>query len=128
MSGRVVHFEVPFDDGERAQAFYGSVFRWTLQAMPEMDYTIALSGPVSADGAPSEAGYINGGMFRRGDTEPRSPVIVVDVASIDETLERVAEFGGEVLGAKQPVGEMGFAAYFRDTEGNVVGLWETAGG
>ena len=34
--------------------------------------------------------------------------------------------GGTVSGPKEPVGEMGFAAYFTDTEGNVVGLWETA--
>jgi hypothetical protein len=27
---------------------------------------------------------------------------------------------------KTPVGDMGFAAYFTDPEGNVVGLWETA--
>jgi predicted enzyme related to lactoylglutathione lyase len=32
-----------------------------------------------------------------------------------------------VLSPRQPVGDMGFAAYFRDTEGNVVGLWQTAG-
>ncbi len=126
MSGRVVHFEVPFDDGDRARAFYGAVFRWTLQDMPGMDYTIALSGPVTEDGTPGEPGYINGGMFRRGDDEPRSPVIVVDVGDIDQTLEHVAAYGGTVLSPRQPVGDMGFAAYFRDTEGNVVGLWETA--
>lgn len=127
MSGRVVHFEVPFDDGDRARAFYGSVFRWTLQEMPEMDYTLAMSGPVTEQGAPAEPGYINGGMFRRGEDEPRSPVIVVDVGDIDETLEHVTTYGGTVLSPKQPVGAMGFAAYFRDTEGNVIGLWETAG-
>jgi predicted enzyme related to lactoylglutathione lyase len=27
---------------------------------------------------------------------------------------------------KQPVGDMGFTAYVKDPEGNVVGLWETA--
>jgi predicted enzyme related to lactoylglutathione lyase len=127
MSGRVVHFEVPFDDGDRARAFYGAVFRWTLQDMPDMDYTIAMSGPVSEQGAPAEPGYINGGMFRRGEGEPRSPVIVVDVGDIDETLEHVTTYGGTVLSPKAPVGAMGFAAYFRDTEGNVVGLWESAG-
>lgn len=128
MSGRVVHFEVPFDDGDRARAFYGAVFRWTLQEMPEMDYTIALSGPAGEDGMPSEPGFINGGMFRRGDDEPRSPVLVVDVGDIDETLEHVASYGGTVLSPRQPVGDMGFAAYFRDTEGNVIGLWQTASG
>ncbi|WP_433026100.1 VOC family protein [Actinomycetospora sp. CA-053990] len=128
MSGRVVHFEVPFDDGDRARAFYGAIFRWTLQDMPGMDYTIAMSGPVTETGEPEESGFINGGMFQRGPDTPRSPVLVVDVGDIDETLARVSEYGGTVVQGKQPVGEMGFAAYFRDTEDNVIGLWETAGG
>jgi predicted enzyme related to lactoylglutathione lyase len=28
--------------------------------------------------------------------------------------------------AKLPVGDMGFAAYFADSEGNVLGLWQDA--
>ena len=36
MSGRVVHFEIPFDDGERGSAFYRDVFGWEIQSMPEM--------------------------------------------------------------------------------------------
>ena len=27
MSGKVVHFEIPYDDGERARAFYGDTFQ-----------------------------------------------------------------------------------------------------
>ena len=30
MSGKVVHFEIPFDDGERARAFYGETFGWQM--------------------------------------------------------------------------------------------------
>jgi predicted enzyme related to lactoylglutathione lyase len=26
MSGKVVHFEIPFDDGDRARTFYGETF------------------------------------------------------------------------------------------------------
>ena len=36
MSGRVVHFEVPFDDGDRARSVYKEAFGWQLQTMPEM--------------------------------------------------------------------------------------------
>ncbi len=65
MSGRVVHFEVPFDDGDRARGFYKEVFGWQRQTMPEMGgYTLAMSGP-SGDTGPTEAGYINGGMLSR---------------------------------------------------------------
>jgi len=127
MSGRVVHFEVPFDDGDRARGFYKEIFGWQLQTMPEMGgYTLVVSGP-SGDAGPTEAGFINGGMLSRQQAATGSPVIVVDVDSIDDSLARIGELGGATVVGKTPVGDMGFAAYFTDTEGNVVGLWETAG-
>ncbi|MGV0813238.1 hypothetical protein ABQF34_14850 [Mycolicibacterium boenickei] len=46
--------------------------------------------------------------------------------SIDEALSAIRSKGGEQVGEKIAVGEMGFAAYFTDPEGNVLGLWETA--
>ena len=64
MSGRVVHFEIPYDDGERARRFYREAFDWELQEMPGMDYTLVVSGP-SGDRGPTEPGYINGGMLAR---------------------------------------------------------------
>jgi hypothetical protein len=125
MSGRVVHFEIPFDDGDRARGFYKDLFGWQVQEMPEMDYTIVMSGP-SGDRGPTEAGYINGGMLSRRQAATPGPAIVIDVDSIDATLERVGGMGGSTVVGKTPVGDMGFAAYFTDPEGNVVGLWENA--
>ena len=84
-----------------------------------------MSGP-SGDQGPTEAGYINGGMLDRQQAATAGPVIVVDVGSIDDTLKRIGDLGGSTVVGKTPVGDMGFAAYFTDTEGNVVGLWETA--
>ena len=125
MSGRVVHFEIPFDDGDRARGFYKELFGWQVQSMPEMDYTIVMSGP-SGDQGPTEPGYINGGMLSRQQAATSGPVLVVDVDSIDTTLERIGGLGGSTVVGKTPVGDMGFAAYFTDPEGNVMGLWETA--
>lgn len=126
MTGRVVHFEVPFDDADRAKAFYREAFGWKVEAFPGMDYTIVSSGPTSDQG-PTESGYINGGMAPRDDERAfRSPVIVIDVESIDDALKKIGELGGKTAVEKQPVADMGFAAYFTDPEGNVMGLWETA--
>ena len=125
MSGRVVHFEVPFDDGDRARSFYEEIFGWQLMEMPEMKYTMVMSGP-SGDAGPTEAGFINGGMLSRQESAASGPVIVVDVDSIDATLQKIGERGGSTVTEKVPVGDMGFAAYFTDPEGNVIGLWETA--
>jgi uncharacterized protein len=127
MSGRVVHFEVPFDDGDRARSFYKEIFGWQLQTMPEMGgYTLVMSGP-SGDTGPTEAGFINGGMLSRDQAATPGPVIVVDVDSIDASLEKIEGQGGSTVVGKTPVGDMGFAAYFKDPEGNVIGLWENAG-
>jgi len=125
MAGRVVHFEIPYDDGDRARKFYAEAFDWQLQEMPGMEYTLVLSGP-SGDQGPTEPGYINGGMLAREESAATGPVLVVDVPDIEAALERVGALGGSTVVPKQPVGEMGFTAYVKDPEGNVVGLWETA--
>ncbi|HEU0041305.1 MAG TPA: VOC family protein [Jiangellaceae bacterium] len=126
MSGRVVHFEVPFDDGDRARTFYREAFGWNIQELPEMDYTMVASGPTTDQGMPSEPGFINGGMFHRDVSPVRGPVITVDVDSIDAALEKIEKLGGSTVLAKQSVGDMGFSAYFNDPEGNLMGLWENA--
>ena len=128
MTGRVVHFEVPFSDGDRARNFYKQIFDWQLNEMPEMKYTIVSTGPAAEDtGMPAEPGYIGGGMFEREPAFPQGPVITIDVQNIDDALAKIRSLGGEAVGEKnRQVGEMGFAAYFKDTEGNVMGLWESA--
>jgi predicted enzyme related to lactoylglutathione lyase len=124
MSGRVVHFEIPFDDGERAGSFYTDAFGWKLTPMPDMKYVLVTTGP-SDQGPPSEPGFINGGLLSRG-LPVGSPLVVVDVDDIDASLQKIENLGGTTVSAKQPVGDMGFAAYFKDSEGNLLGLWQTA--
>jgi uncharacterized protein len=125
MSGRVVHFEVPYDDAERAQSFYADVFGWRIQPMPEMQYTIVSTGPATDEGMPAEPGYIGGGMGQRGELLSK-PVITIAVDDVNDALERIRDNGGSAIGEPIPVGEMGIAA-FEDSEGNRMGLWQNAG-
>jgi predicted enzyme related to lactoylglutathione lyase len=124
MSGRIVHFEIPYDDESRARTFYGELFGWDLTSYPGMEYTMVTTGP-TGDQGPSEAGFINGGMGRRGE-HFAAPTVVIDVDDIDATLAKVDAHGGATLSGRSAVGDMGWSAYFRDSEGNVIGLWETA--
>jgi hypothetical protein len=124
MSGRVVHFEIPFDDGDRARAFYREAFGWQLQEWEEGSYTLVTTGPTGDNGA-EEPGFINGGMMRR-ESPGDGPIVVIDVEDIDAALENIEKLGGKTLLGRQPVGEMGWAAYFKDVEGNSMGLWQTA--
>ncbi len=124
MSGRVVHFEIPFDDGDRARSFYSSAFGWQMMPIPEMGYTIVMSGP-SGDAGPTEPGFINGGMMQR-EAPFLAPNLVINVDNLETALDAVNGAGGTTVSERQPVGDMGFTAYFKDTEGNLVGLWENA--
>lgn len=126
MSARVVHFEVPFDDADRARDFYRDVFEWQIRSMPEMGYHLVSTGPVSDQGMPTGPGYIGGGMLQR-QTPVSSPVVTLQVDDIDVTLAAVEQRGGRTVRQKMPVGDIGFAAYFADSEGNVMGLWQDVG-
>ena len=124
MSGRVVHFEIPADNLDRAQDFYRAAFGWTLNAMPGMGYALVTTTPTDETGTPTAPGAINGGMLAR--QEPvTSTVITVEVADIDQSLEAVVTRGGTVVRSGEPVSDMGIAAYVRDSEGNLLGLWQS---
>ena len=124
MSGRVVHFEIPFDDGARARSFYREAFGWQLMDVPGMSYTLATTGPTGEQGA-TEPGFINGGMLRRQNPND-TPIMVIEVDDIDVALATIESLGGQTLLGRQQVGEMGWAAYFKDVEGNSMGLWQSA--
>jgi len=127
MAGKVVHFEVPYDDADRARAFYQDVFGWQIQAVPEFDYNFVQTGPVSDQGMPTQPGFIGGGMMKRqGDVD--RPVITIEVDDMTAALAKVAEHGGSAVGEQLPVGDMGIAAYFKDSEGNLMGLWQSKAG
>jgi predicted enzyme related to lactoylglutathione lyase len=122
---KVVHFEIPTDDLSRAKEFYGSVFGWDLQTnggdglhhRPD-DFR---RWAADADGA----GAINGGMMKRSAETP-SPVLTIGVESVDDSLKQLEGAGGNVVRPKTDIPGMGSFAYVKDTEGNVIGLWESA--
>jgi predicted enzyme related to lactoylglutathione lyase len=120
---KVVHFELPADDIGRAKGFYSSTFGWQLDDMEGMDYTIVRTVDVDEQQLPKDPGAINGGMMRRSSDTP-SPVITINVDSINDSLKKVEAEGGSVVQPRQEIPGMGAFAYFKDTEGNVMGLWE----
>lgn len=121
---KVVHFEIPFDNKERAMKFYTESFGWRLTDMPQMNYVVAQSVDVDDNQMPREPGAINGGLFQRPKEAP-SPTIYVDVKSVDEAIKKVQAAGGKVVTPNTPIPGMGAYARVSDTEGNIIGLFQS---
>jgi predicted enzyme related to lactoylglutathione lyase len=122
---KVVHFEIPFDDKARATRFYAEVFGWKLTDVPDMSYVMAETVPIDEQHKPKEPGAINGGLFQRPRDAP-APTLYMDVASITDAIRKVEANGGRVVTPKTPIPGMGAYARVADSEGNVIGLFESA--
>ena len=126
--GKVVHFEIPADDLDRARSFYGKVFGWRIDTMPMPgggEYTGLTTTAVDEKTmTPTEPGAINGGMMQRDAATP-APVITIDVEDIDAALAEIEGAGGSTVTPRTAIPGMGAFGYFKDSEGNVMGLWET---
>ena len=114
---RVIHFELPADDPDRAIAFYEKVFGWKFEKWEgPMEYWLIMTGPEDQPG-------IDGGMARR--TKPSiGTENTIGVDSVDEAVAKIEASGGEGLRPKSAVPGVGWVAYCKDTEGNSFGLME----
>jgi uncharacterized protein len=125
---KVAHFEIPVDDSQRAKEFYRSTFDWDLNDSDMGDgniYTTLITTPIDPQTqVPTEPGAINGGLMQRTQATP-APVITIEVAAIDDALKKIEAGGGSVVQPRTEIPNMGAFAYFKDSEGNVLGLWET---
>ena len=117
---KVVHFEIPYDNKDRASKFYSEIFGWKLVDVPEMEYTLIHTAKTDKNNMVAEKGAINGGLFHRNDSA-RQSIVVVGVKSIDETIKKVVSAGGKIVTRKQPIPN-GSYARVADSEGNVIGL------
>jgi len=114
---RVIHFEIPAEDPERAVEFYESVFGWKIKKWAgPIDYWLVETGESDEPG-------INGAIHEN--KHFKSVVNTIAVASVDEFLEKVKRAGGKVLIPKGAVEGMGYVAFAEDTEGNAFGILES---
>lgn len=120
----VSHFEIPYDNKERAQKFYRDVFGWQFAKVPDIDYDMITTTESDAETMmPKKPGAINGGMMARHVAE-EYPTITISVDSIDDRLKEVEESGGRITLQKMQIGEYGLYAQIADTERNIIALWQ----
>jgi len=118
MPNRIVHFEIEAADQDRAAKFYSQAFGWQMQQMgPDMgNYVVVTTGD------PKEPGGINGGIFSSppgGTKELNAFSCVVGVENIDQAISGVKAAGGQVLGDKMDIPNVGTFVRCKDTEGNI---------
>lgn len=118
---RIVHFELAADDLDRAERFYADLFGWSFNRWEGPDgfvYVMVNTGPEEQTG-------INGGLVRRDEAGAGTTIMLELVESIDDYTGKIEAAGGTITVPKFPVPGVGYGAYFTDTEGNRLGLFQS---
>jgi predicted enzyme related to lactoylglutathione lyase len=120
---RPVHFEIHAGDPARAIAFYEGLFGWRFQRWGEVEYWLVATG---------EGAGIDGGLLPRRGPPPAEGapvngwVVTVQVDDVDAYVAKAQRAGARVASPKTAIGDMGWVAYVKDTEGNILGMFQPA--
>ena len=124
-SNPVGWFEIYVDDLARAKTFYQDVLKRPLEDMPmspdsDMQMCMFTMNPTGPGAA--------GALVKSSDMKPGSAGTLVYFSCADCAVEAAlaAAHGGTVLQPKTSIGEYGYIAMVRDTEGNTIGLHSQA--
>jgi uncharacterized protein len=113
---RVIHFEIPVSDADRATVFYKNVFGWKIEKWPgPVEYWMVNTGDDKTPG-------INGGIMKRGSVQHTTNTLRVD--SVDASVAAVTKAGGKLIMPKTPIPGVGYFAYCEDTEENLFGVMQ----
>jgi len=118
---RPVHFEIHATDPAKLSKFYADVFGWQITHMAAFDYYLINTGDNDGPG-------INGGFVKRMGAAAavgapvNAFVCSLGVKSVDETVAKATAAGAAVALPKMPIPCVGWQAYIRDPDENIVGL------
>lgn len=112
--------EIPVDDFDRARRFYSAIFDTEL-------FTNTMGGKQMAFlPMDAESRGVGGALVKAEGYTPSSSGSKVYLAAgrdLSAVLNRVQAAGGTILEPKMQVSpEIGYVAFFRDSEGNTIGL------
>ncbi len=115
---RVIDFELPADNVDRIAKFYQTVFGWKVEKWPgPIDHWFLITGVDSEPG-------INGSFGKREDFPEGIPVTVIGVNDIDKYIQLIKANKGTLVGSKITIPGVGYYQYFKDSEGNLLGMME----
>jgi predicted enzyme related to lactoylglutathione lyase len=118
MTNTINWFEIPTTDLDRASRFYEVVLATSLKrehfASTDMHMAVFQGEEESVRGALI--------ADKRRKPVADGALVYLHARDLDASLARIAQAGGSVVLPKTDIGDPGFIALVRDTEGNVVGL------
>ena len=118
---RPVHFEIHAADPQAAVDFYSGLFGWSFTPFGD-SYHLIKTGEGGSG--------IDGGLVRRQgpNPDPADPTPVIayvctcDVDDVDAYVAKAQALGATVAVPKMPIPGIGWLAYVKDTQSNLVGL------
>jgi uncharacterized protein len=129
---RPVHFEIHASQPEAIQAFYSALFGWTFHQWGDQAYWLLATGdgnPMA--GIPSSQPGIDGALVPRSgpvaeEGQPvNSWVVTVDVDDCRAYLDRAVALGATVALPLAPIPGVGWLAYIKDPDGNILGMMQS---
>jgi len=118
MANPFVHVELNTGDIGKARKFYKGLFKWNLQIMPNMPYTMIDVG--TTDG-------VGGGMQTK--PMPKAPtgwLPYVQVDDVKKTVAKAQKMGARIMVPYQEMPGMGAMGIFVDPTGGILGVWQPA--
>jgi len=122
----VVHFEMPYENRDRAAKFYETAFGWKMNKLgQEMgNYMTAETSETDEKRMVKLPGTINGGFYQKtADPMSHAPSVVIAVEDLDAAMKKAVAAGGKILSkAPEDIPGVGRWVSFRDSEGNRVSM------
>ena len=114
-------FEIPATDITRAKKFYGAIFNTEMEEMGEMMGMKMVAFP-NDPGNGKASGALVQSQMHKPSTEGTVNYLNAN-PSIQAVIDRIETAGGKVVMPKTQISpEIGYMAFFIDSEGNRVGL------
>jgi predicted enzyme related to lactoylglutathione lyase len=114
---KLKYFILPVEDIDRAKSFYLRTFGWDIDEDENIDgyHTIEVG-----DGEDYEGYFV-----KSKDISKLNKQLIIGVKSVDAKISLIEKNGGEIVEEPKKLNKKGNVAYFKDTEGNILGLMDS---
>ena len=115
----IAHVEIPVTNLDRAIAFYTEVFQIIIDEIIEIHGNKMAFFPFDEQKNGASGALVMGEVYV---PTIKGAIVYFSVKDIDDTLTKAVACGSDILFPKTSIGEQGFVAEIKDSEGNRIAL------